>query len=211
MNTKVNKKNTVSPVFIDIGNKIKSLRLLKGLSGSELARLTGISKQHISNWENGRRAITLESVLKIQKVLNVPLSEIMCLEEVPPLPSADQKKEKNYLNKNEKLNQIINLLCEQEKTIVFHVTDNTMSSRFRKNDIVIFHKNITPNDGDLVLLSIKKTKQVIFRQYQIDYTDLGAPKVKFTALNASISDIITKSEDDYEIIGTCLDETRITA
>ena len=55
---------------------IEKVRLEKGLSLSELARKSGVSKSHISNIESELKYPTLPTLCKIANALGVPASEL---------------------------------------------------------------------------------------------------------------------------------------
>lgn len=54
--------------------KLKSIRVAKGLTTYELAELTGIPQSTISKMENGKRKIETNSLQLLAKALNVPIS-----------------------------------------------------------------------------------------------------------------------------------------
>lgn len=58
-----------------IGNRIKMLRVQRCLSQMEVAKSLEISQAHLSNIESGRNNITLENLLKLHDVLQVPMAE----------------------------------------------------------------------------------------------------------------------------------------
>jgi len=53
-------------------NRLKSARLYEGLTLVELATQTGVSKQMISQYENGKSAPGLETLMRIMRVLGFP-------------------------------------------------------------------------------------------------------------------------------------------
>lgn len=58
---------------INIGANIKSARIYRGYSITELAELTGISKQTLSAYENNKRALTPENKMKLMQALDFPV------------------------------------------------------------------------------------------------------------------------------------------
>lgn len=60
-----------SVLFLSIGRKIKEGRHLKGLSQSELALRVGIKQPDISKIEEGKKNITLETLFRLCKVLEI--------------------------------------------------------------------------------------------------------------------------------------------
>lgn len=63
---------------------LEKVRLEKNLSISELARISGVSKSHIHNIENGLRHPTIPAMCKLAIALNVPCSALFsCGDGVP--------------------------------------------------------------------------------------------------------------------------------
>lgn len=58
---------------INIGANIKSARIYRGHSITELAELMGISKQTLSAYENNKRALTPENKMKLMQALDFPI------------------------------------------------------------------------------------------------------------------------------------------
>ncbi|MGG7143583.1 helix-turn-helix domain-containing protein [Clostridium nigeriense] len=54
--------------------RLKSIRVDKGITTYELADLTGIPQSTISKMENGKRKIETDSLQLLAKALNVPIS-----------------------------------------------------------------------------------------------------------------------------------------
>jgi transcriptional regulator with XRE-family HTH domain len=59
-----------------VGNRIKLLRIQRGLGQNDVSRKMGISQAHLSNIEGGRSNITLSNLLKLHDVLEVPMSAL---------------------------------------------------------------------------------------------------------------------------------------
>ena len=59
-----------------VGNRLKLLRIQKGLGQNEVARMMGISQAHLSNIEGGRSNITLSNLLKLHDVLEVSMADL---------------------------------------------------------------------------------------------------------------------------------------
>ena len=58
-----------------IGRRIKSLRMMKGVSQSDLAVAIDMSQTNLSNVESGRTASTVQVLIKISRVLNCKLAD----------------------------------------------------------------------------------------------------------------------------------------
>jgi transcriptional regulator with XRE-family HTH domain len=61
----------------EVGRRIRELRLNKHLLQEELARRAGLSASALSNFEQGRRRISLEWLRKISRVLGVTVSDLI--------------------------------------------------------------------------------------------------------------------------------------
>ncbi|WP_272675743.1 helix-turn-helix domain-containing protein [Providencia sp. PROV146] len=66
-----NKKNITHIVAKNIGKKIKLLRSEYQLSGSDLARIIGISQQQLSRYENGLSDISTSKIMLISVYFKV--------------------------------------------------------------------------------------------------------------------------------------------
>ena len=62
-------------------NHLKELRARLGVNQQEMGRLTGVSRQTISQIERGDYSPTVTLALKLAKVLNVTVEEIFSYEE----------------------------------------------------------------------------------------------------------------------------------
>lgn len=61
-----------------IGQRIKAVRLKRGLTQEQLVELTGISNSHISNIETGHTKIGLPTLIIIANALYVTADKILC-------------------------------------------------------------------------------------------------------------------------------------
>ena len=58
-----------------LANRVKQLRMIKGVSQTRMADEIGVSQTNLSNMEAGRTAITIQNLFKIQKVLNCKMKD----------------------------------------------------------------------------------------------------------------------------------------
>ena len=68
---------TPSPIVARIGAALRSARVQRSLSQSDLARLAGVSLSAISQAERGQRGLSLETVLQLSAKLNVTLDDLL--------------------------------------------------------------------------------------------------------------------------------------
>lgn len=59
----------------NIGKKVKSLRLEKGLSQEKLAEYVNMSREHISCIERGKNLASLETLYNIAKFFEIDIKE----------------------------------------------------------------------------------------------------------------------------------------
>ncbi|WP_252224646.1 MULTISPECIES: helix-turn-helix transcriptional regulator [unclassified Clostridium] len=87
---------------MNIGEKIKELRKLKGLTQEELANKCGLSKNGLWNYENNKRNPNTEILERIAKVLGVPLYKLIVNEKVNEIKKLEEvcKPVVDYLKKN---------------------------------------------------------------------------------------------------------------
>ena len=62
---------------MDIGTKLKDARVLAGLTQEQVAEELGISRQTMSNWENGKTYPDIVSVIKMSDLYSVSLDHLL--------------------------------------------------------------------------------------------------------------------------------------
>ena len=62
---------------MQIGNKINQLRKLSGMTQEQLAEKLNVSRQTISKWESGGSFPDIESVVKVSKIFQVSLDDLL--------------------------------------------------------------------------------------------------------------------------------------
>lgn len=67
-------------LFIRIGDKIKEIREVRGISQQDLAAVCNFEKSNMSRIEAGRTNLTVKSAYKISQALEVQLIELFDVE-----------------------------------------------------------------------------------------------------------------------------------
>ena len=80
----------------EVGQRIRELRLKRGMLQEELARKAGLSPSALSNFEQGRRRTSLDWLRKISKALGVSVSDLIP-ESRTRKPLAENKEEERLL------------------------------------------------------------------------------------------------------------------
>ncbi len=63
--------------YKEIGLRIKTLRLRNNIYQTVLAKEIGVSQTHMSNIESGRAGLTLENIVKMSRIFNCAIDEIV--------------------------------------------------------------------------------------------------------------------------------------
>ena len=63
--------------LIIFGQRVRELRLARGISQEELSALTELDRTYISGIERGKRNLSLKNILKVAKALEVSPSELL--------------------------------------------------------------------------------------------------------------------------------------
>src|SRR5829696_333951 len=72
----------IAAALADVGPRLRRARVLRGVTLTELAAATGISKSTLSRLESGQRKPSLELLLPIAAAHQVPLDELVGAPEV---------------------------------------------------------------------------------------------------------------------------------
>ena len=72
-------------------DRVAQARIDAGMTSKELAEKLGVDKATMSNWESGRRPLTLERLLQVAQVLGVGITYLLGLD--GPIPGAPVTKD----------------------------------------------------------------------------------------------------------------------
>jgi transcriptional regulator with XRE-family HTH domain len=62
---------------VTIGERIRSLRLAKGLKQCDFAKLLGKTQTAVSYWECGRRRIPIDELIKVAAALGITVTDFL--------------------------------------------------------------------------------------------------------------------------------------
>lgn len=82
-------------------DRLKKLRELSNLTQNELASKLGVTKQSVSNWENGNILPSIEMLVKIAKLFSVSTDYLLGMKTTSKTKSKEEKTE--FINKLLKL------------------------------------------------------------------------------------------------------------
>lgn len=63
--------------LLQLGKNLRSFRLNKELSQEKLAELTGLHRTYIGGVERGERNISLVNLVRIARILEIPVAELV--------------------------------------------------------------------------------------------------------------------------------------
>lgn len=75
--------------MLQFGEALKQLRQRMGLRQDDVARMVGVERSTVANWERGAKQPSLETLVKLSQVFGVSLDELVGVTEATtPLPLA---------------------------------------------------------------------------------------------------------------------------
>ena len=81
----------IEPVYIEIGERIKSCRKALDLTQSDIANAVGLSRPSIANIETGRQRIYLDDALAFSSILGLSLRHLIYGKTTPTKPDPIRK------------------------------------------------------------------------------------------------------------------------
>lgn len=136
--------------IIEIGTKIKKMREFKDFTQDDFAKLLGVSKSALWNYENNKRLIPLDLLVKASNILQVNfLEDILELIEIKPISSMQTENEiKKKINELQvvskslaqlkKIEQDHQKLIDEQQQVI-----NIQSDLINKQEIIINHNKKT--------------------------------------------------------------------
>ena len=107
--------------YASIGQKVKQIRLGKGVTQEQLAEAVGVGVTHISHLETGSGTVSLKVFLAIVNYLECSADEILCKEITTARPIVDSW-----------LTELV-ADCDQTEVKIIADTVTTLKQTLRKN------------------------------------------------------------------------------
>ncbi len=187
-----------------IGDMIAKARKEKGMTKTELSKLTDINIGHLTHIEKGERNPSHKALRNICKALDIPYQQLMYTYDKTineQQESYDVVKHISY-NKLLAVDSINGFIdCPSNvpsSAIALKITDDSMEPTFKKDSYVFVEFNTPLNSKDYGLFSVND--KIFIRRFQ---TRKG--KITLKAENSSYSDIEISNDDTFYIIGKILD------
>lgn len=123
-----------------LGKNIKKFRTLKGFSQEQLANKVGLSRQTITNWENGYREPDLDKAFKLAEILDVSLEDLLGKEKTTKVASEIVEYNRKKLQtrfaerKIDVLHRELDILTEEELDEIEFALEVIKAKRKKRND-----------------------------------------------------------------------------
>jgi len=183
-----------------IGDMIAKARKEKGMTKTELARLTDINIGHLTHIEKGERNPSHKALKNICAALNIPYQQLMFTYD----KCVNEEQESYNLVKHISYNKLIAVDniggfvdCPPEipsSAIALKVKDDSMEPSISKDSYVFVEFNSPLCSKDIGLFSYNG--KILIRKF---YSKNG--KITLKANNESVEDLKIVDNDDFYIIG----------
>ena len=186
-----------------IGDMIAKVRTEKGMTKTELARLTGINIGHLTHIEKGERNHSHKALKNICSALNIPYQQLMFTYDKQINEEQESYGSIKHLSYNkvlavEKLNSFVDCPSNiSSASLAVKMADSSMEPAIKKGEFAFIELNSLLNSKDIGLFSVNK--KVVIRKF---YDRNG--KITLKALDKSIEDIKISDSDEFFIIGKVL-------
>lgn len=186
-----------------IGGMLAKARKAKGMTKTELARLTDINIGHLTHIEKGERNPSHKALKNICKALDIPYQQLMYTYD----KTINEEQESYNVVKHisydkilavDSINSFIDCPSDMPSAaIALKVPDDTMNKTFEKGSYVFIEFNSPLNSKDYGLFNYND--QIIIRRF---YDKKG--KITLKAENLGCKDIQVSNNDTFYIIGKVL-------
>jgi transcriptional regulator with XRE-family HTH domain len=187
-----------------IGDMISKVRTEKGMTKTELAKLTGINIGHITHIEKGERNPSHKALKNICQALQIPYQQLMYtydkqINEEQETYGAIKHIAYNKVLAIDKLNSFIDCPADMPSaSLAIKMPDSSMEPTIKKGSFVFVELNSLLNSKEIGLFSINK--KIIIRKF---YDRNG--KITLKALDKSLEDIKISDSDEFFIIGKIIE------
>ena len=183
-----------------IGDMLAKAREEKGISKTELARLTDINIGHLTHIEKGERNPSHKALKNICKALEIPYQQLMftydkCINEEQESYNVIKHISYNKLLAVDSIGGFID--CPPNipsSAIALKMKDDSMAPTIAKNSYFFVELNSPLSNKDLGIFSYND--KILVRKFT---TRNG--KITLKALNSEIEDIKVNDNDTFYIIG----------
>jgi CheY-like chemotaxis protein/DNA-binding XRE family transcriptional regulator len=153
------------------GAAVKSFRQRLGISQEELAERSGLHRTYVTDVERGARNVTMESITKLARALNVPLAELFAKVEGSELAYGLATEHRT----NTRLTSPVNILLVEDNPKHAELTLFALEKYGVANNVLVVHS------GEEALEFLQGRRKTIGRAFP--------PKPKLILLDLSLPNI----------------------
>ena len=179
-----------------IGDMIAKVRKEKGITKTELARITGINIGHLTHIEKGERNPSHKALKNICKALDIPYQQLMYTYFIKHI---------SY-DKVPAIDKITNFIdCPSSvpsASFALKLNDNCMEPSFAKGTYLFIELNPILNNKDIGVFCLNN--KILIRRF---YSKKG--NIVLKADNKEVDDIKITDSDTFLIIGKVLNKKGI--
>ncbi len=186
-----------------IGDMIAKVRKEKGMTKTELAKLTDINIGHLTHIEKGERNPSHKALKNICKALDIPYQQLMYTYD-----KQVSEEQENYgfinnisYNKILAVNSIHDFIdCPStmpSASLAVKMSDNSMEPKLKKGDFAFIEFNSLLENKEVGLFNINN--KILIRRFVI-----RRGKVVLKADNKEVEEIEVKDSDKFFIVGKVL-------
>lgn len=203
---------------MNMGERIKQLRLQKGLTQEELGKYIGVQKSAIRKYEKGSVTnLKRSSIETLAKLFNVTPSYLMCIDDdnnfennmidnkrvFPLLGSV--KAGYDYLARENIISYISidKKISDPENYFALKVVGDSMQPILYENDIIVVHKQSDVESGQIAIVLVDGEEGTVKKVIKYDNY------IELVAFNSYYPPRKLSKNDNFKIIGKVV-EARIS-
>lgn len=187
-----------------IGNMIAKIRKEKGMTKTELARITNINIGHLTHIEKGERNPSHKALKNICKALEVPYQQLMYTYDKTLTEDQSAYGFVDHIGYDKVLavdsvNSFIDCPASlPNASIAVKMNDISMEPKFKKDEYLFIEFNSPLSNNEIGLFSFNN--EILIRKYS-----LKNGNIILTPLNTSFDKLSVSGTDDFYIIGKVLE------
>jgi len=186
-----------------IGDMIAKVRKEKGMSKTELARLTEINIGHLTHIEKGERNPSHKALKNICKALDIPYQQLMYTYDKQVSEEQETYGFINHISHNKilavsNLNGFVNCPSNMPSaSLAIKVNDNSMDPKLKKGDFAFIEFNSLLENKEVGIFNIDE--KILIRRFVI-----RRGKIVLKPDNKVFEEIEVKDSDKFYIVGKVL-------
>jgi len=195
--------------------RIKELRILRGLQQKQLADKLGVRQATVSDWETGRVDPNPKQRLKLAKIFGVTESELFGIVsptgetyEISKIPLISWIHANQFSHIEDHFpvgvsDTFVYSTTKGKNMFALKIKNDCMEPEFYDGDIVIIKPNVSINNNDFVIVKDTRSNEATFKQYK-KYNQ----NIILHPLNPKYKDIELEHNDKYEIVGKVVEKVK---